>query len=178
MDALLVALLGLIAAERLGELVLSRRNQRRLLARGGQLVDADGYTALVAVHVLWFPAILAGHVLAPWAGRWAGTWPLLALYGLAEGLRWWAITTLGERWTTRVVVLPGEEPVREGPYRWLAHPNYLAVAVELAVLPLAFGLPGIAAAWTVANGLALRRRIATETAALEAARQAGTPLGP
>lgn len=169
MDALFLALVGLVALQRVVEVVVSRRNQARLLEAGGRLVDGDGFAAIAAVHVLWFPAMLAEHHLAPWAGGFAGTWPLLALFAAAEGLRLWAIGTLGRRWTTRVVVLDGEALVDEGPYRWLDHPNYLAVAIELAALPLAFGLPVTAVMATLANGVAIRHRIRCEARALEAA---------
>lgn len=163
---LLWILLSLIAVERLIELVVSRRHQQALLERGGRLVADDGYRWLVALHLLWFPAIALEAMVGPWAGHWAGTWPLLAVYAGAEILRLWTISTLGERWTTRVVVVPGADPIQAGPYRWLDHPNYAAVAVELAVLPLAFGLPVTALVATLANGLALRHRIQVEEAAL------------
>lgn len=160
-------LLGAIAVQRLAEVAISRRNQRTLLERGARLVEGDAYPWIATVHVLWFPATAAEILWAPWAGAWAGTWPLLAAYAAAEVLRVWAIRTLGPRWTTRVVVLPDENPVQAGPYRWLDHPNYAAVAVELAALPLAFGAPATALAATTANGLALRRRIEIEEAHLE-----------
>lgn len=169
MDALFLAVVGVVAAQRLVELVVSRRNQRRLVERGGRLVEDDGFGLIAAIHVLWFPAMLAEHLWAPWAGAFAGTWPLLGAYVAAEALRLWAIGTLGDRWTTRVVVLPDADLVDGGPYRWLDHPNYVAVSIELALLPLAFALPVTALAATVANAVALRRRVTIETEALEAA---------
>lgn len=169
-------LVGLVALQRVGELWLNRRNIERLLARGARLVDGDGYRRIVPVHVAWFVAIVFEALLAPWAGTWAGTWPLLGAYALAEALRLWTMATLGERWTTRVVVLPGAEPTREGPFGWLDHPIYLAVSVELAVLPLAFGLPVTAVAISLANAWALRARIRVEEDALAQA-QAEDPPG-
>lgn len=177
MDRLFLAIVGVVALERLVELVVSRRNQRALLSRGGRLVEGDGFGLLVAVHVSWFPAMLVEHQLAPWAGRWSGTWLLLGAYLVAEALRLWAIATLGRRWTTRVVVLEDAALVQEGPYRWLDHPNYVAVAVELAALPLAFGLPATAALAALANGIGLTRRIRVEEAALGRSGGASGPDG-
>lgn len=175
-------LLGFIGLQRLGELWLNRRNQRRLLDRGARLVAGDGYRAIVAIHVAWFAAIALEAALAPWAGTWLATLPLLGAYAAAEALRLWTMRTLGERWTTRVVVLPGAEVIENGPYRWLDHPIYLAVGIELVALPLAFGLPVTALAIGVANTLALRRRIRIEEQALgdaanAARQQASTSAG-
>jgi methyltransferase len=157
-------IVAFVGVQRLIELVVSRRNLSRLLDRGGRLIEGDGHRAIVAVHVAWFLAMGAEHVLASWSGWHAATVPLLGGFVLAEGLRLWAIGTLGERWTTRVVVVD-EPPVEAGPYRWLAHPNYVAVWIELVVLPLAFGLWITAAGIAVAKTLALVRRIRREEAA-------------
>lgn len=172
LQRVLYGLLGVVAVQRLVELVISRRHERRLLERGAQSVEEDGFGLLALIHTLWFPAMLAEHLWAPWAGAWLGTWPLIGLFVAAEGFRLWAITTLGERWTTRVVVLPGASRIEEGPYRWLDHPNYAAVAVELAALPLAFGLWGTALVASLANAIAIKRRLSVEEAALEAAANA------
>jgi methyltransferase len=163
---LLWVLVALVGLQRLAELALNRRNQRRLLARGGRLVDDDGYARLIAVHATWFVGIVAEATLAPWAGTWAATWPLLGLYAVAEALRLWTMATLGERWTTRVVVLPGADPIEGGPFRYVDHPIYRAVTIELVALPLAFALPVTAIVVGVANALALRSRIRIEEDAL------------
>lgn len=170
--------LGLLAGERLVELAISRRNQRRLLARGATLVEPDGFGLILAVHVGLFPALVVEHLAAPWAGTHPWTWPLLGLALAAQVLRYWVIGTLGERWATRVLVLPGEPPVARGPYRFLAHPNYAAIVLELAVLPLAFGLFVSAAAHSLVNAVALRRRIRVENAALRAATEDRQPPPP
>jgi methyltransferase len=166
---LLWILVGLIGLQRLGELALNRRNQDRLLDRGARLVEDDGYRAIVLVHASWFAGLGLEAAWGPWTGTWAGTWPLLGAYAVAEVLRLWTMGTLGERWTTRVIVIPGADPIEEGPFAWLDHPIYLAVTVELIALPLAFQLWGTATVIGVGNLLALRRRIAIEEAALERA---------
>lgn len=163
---LLWVLVAVIAVQRVGELALNRRNQRRLLARGGRLVDDDGYGWLIAVHAAWFLGIVIEAALAPWAGAWGATWPLLGLYAAAEALRLWTMITLGERWTTRVIVIPGAEPIDEGPFRWMDHPIYRAVSIELVALPLAFALPVTAIVVGLANAVALRSRIRIEEDAL------------
>lgn len=168
---LLWALLGLIALQRVGELALNRRNQGRLLDRGARLVSQDGYRAIVAVHAAWFLAIALEGTLAPWAaGTWMATWPLLGLYAVAEVLRLWTMRTLGERWTTRVIVLPGAQVIEDGPFGFLDHPIYVAVWIELVALPLAFGLPVTAVVIGLANTLALIHRIRIEEQALSEAK--------
>jgi methyltransferase len=168
-------LLALVGLQRVGELALNSRNQRRLLERGARLVPDDGYRAILAVHVGWFLGIVAEGALAPWAGTWLGTWPLLGLFAAAEALRLWTMATMGERWTTRVIVLPGADPIEEGPFAWMDHPIYVAVTIELFALPAAFGLPVVAVLATVGNLLALRNRIRVEESALAQAQ--ATPDG-
>lgn len=175
MTRLFWALVGFVALQRVGELALNRRNQRRLLERGARLVEEDGYRLLVAVHVTWFVTMVAEATLAPWTGVWRATWPLLGLYAVAEALRLWTMATLGERWTTRVVVVPGAEPIEEGPFRWMDHPIYRAVTIELVALPLAFALPVTAVLVGVGNALALRRRVRIEEAALAQAAGGAQP---
>jgi methyltransferase len=162
-------LLAAVALERLVELRVSRRNARRLLAAGGAEVGRGHYPAMVALHAALLAACAAEPALlpAPWPA--AVALPAAALVLLAQGLRWWAVAALGGRWTTRVVVLPGAAPVRSGPYRWLRHPNYLAVAVEVAALPLACGAWRAALLGTAANALLLAVRIRAEERALGAA---------
>lgn len=162
MTGLAYALAAFVGLERLVELVVNRRNLDRLLEQGGRLVEADGYRAIVAVHAAWFAGLIAEATWAPWAGLWRGS---LAFAGLAlagEALRLWAISTLGRRWTTRVVVVPGEAPVRGGPYRWLTHPNYLGVALVLLAVPLVVGLWVTALVASLANAAALAHRIRVE----------------
>jgi methyltransferase len=162
-------LLLAVAAERVAELAVSGRNARRLLARGAVEAGRGHYPAMVAFHVALLLACFAEPALLP--GRWpvSATWTAAALVLLAQGLRWWVVATLGGRWTTRVLVLPGAAPIRSGPYRWLRHPNYLAVAVEVLALPLATGAWRTALVATALDAVLLRVRIRAEERALGAA---------
>lgn len=164
--ALGYGLLALVALERVAELLVSERNARATLARGGVEAAREHYPAMVAFHAL-FLALCAVEPLA-----FPAAWPLGVAVAAAvatvaaQALRWWAIATLGERWSTRVVVLPGAAPVTGGPYRLMRHPNYLAVIVELAALPLALGAWRTALLATVVNAWILAVRIPAEERAL------------
>lgn len=155
-----LAVLGLVTLQRLGELALARRNTRRLLARGGVESGAEHYPLIIGLHAAW----LAGLWLLGWSRPVMVFW--LAAYIALQGLRIWILLSLGERWTTRIITVPGEPLVRRGPYRWLPHPNYLLVAAEVAVLPLVFGLPAYAVVFFVLNASVLWVRIRVENAAL------------
>jgi methyltransferase len=157
--------LALVTIQRLGELALSRRNTRRLKARGGYEVASGHYRAMVALHVAW----LAGLWLLAFDRAPNLVW--LAAYGVLQVMRLWVIATLGSRWTTRIVVVPGAALVRTGPYRFLSHPNYAVVAAEIAVLPLAFGLGWFALIFSLLNAIVLAIRIRAEGAALAATSQ-------
>ncbi len=159
---LAVVILGLVTLQRLGELALARRNTRRLLARGAHEVGAGHYPLIVFLHVAW----LAGLWLLAWDRPVRPVW--LLVFMVLQALRIWVIATLGARWTTRIIVLPGAPLVRRGPYRFIAHPNYLVVCAEIAALPLAFGLPLYALIFFVLNGAVLALRIGAETRALAA----------
>jgi len=167
---LLHSYLFLLAAERAVELVVSTRNARRLLAAGGQESGRRHYPAMVAFHSLFLLAAFVEPLL--WPAAWVAGWPAaaaLAALGaalLAQALRWWAVASLQGRWTTRVIVLPGAPPVTGGPYRFLRHPNYLAVVVELAVVPLIGGAVVTALLATLGNALLLAVRIPAEERAL------------
>jgi len=159
-------LIAFVAAQRLIELGFARRNTLRLRAAGGVEFGAAHYPLIVALHTFW--------LLGLWMlGHGSGVDPLwLAIFvGLQAG-RLWVIASLGRRWTTRVIVLPGTRAVARGPYRWLSHPNYLIVALEIAVVPLALGLPAFAVAFTLANAALLGLRIRVESRALAWAVQA------
>jgi methyltransferase len=160
-----LALLGLVAGERGAELSLSTRNARRLRARGGRETGQGLYRVMVAFHAVFLPALALGAIALrdpppPWA------WLAVAGALAAQGLRWWAVRTLGDRWSTRVIVVPREKPVTAGPYRWLRHPNYLAVIVEMACLPLAWGMWRLALLFTTGNAIILWLRIRDEERAL------------
>jgi methyltransferase len=155
-----IAVLALVTAQRLGELVLASRNTKRLLARGAVETGAEHYPLIVGLHAAWV------------VGLWALAWdqpvrlPWLAAYLALLALRVWTLVSLGERWTTRIITLPGEPLVRRGPYRYLPHPNYLVVVGEIAVLPLVFGLWAYAAVFSVLNASILWVRIRAEERAL------------
>lgn len=155
-----IAILALVTLQRLAELALAASNTRRLLAAGGKEHGSGHYPLIIAVHLAWLATL---WWLSP--GRDIQlAW--LALFGLLQLARAWVIITLGRRWTTRIIVVPGEPPMTSGPYRWLNHPNYWVVAGEIAVLPLAFGLPWVALAFTLLNALVMQVRIASEDRAL------------
>ena len=155
-----IIILALVTLQRLGELWLSNRNTRRLLDRGAQEVGAAHYPLIVATHALWLAAL---WWLAP--GRAISLFWLVLFIVLQLG-RAWVIATLGDRWTTRIIVLPDAPLVRRGPYRFVNHPNYVVVTGEIAVLPLAFGLWQIALIFTVLNAAVLAIRIRQENRAL------------
>jgi len=163
--ALYLAVLAAVVLERGVELWLSERNARRAIARGGVEHGRGHYPVMVALHTGFLLACAAEALVFP---RPPPPAALLALGGAlaAQGLRWWVVAALGERWSTRVVVLPGEPPVTGGPYRWLRHPNYLAVVVEVACLPLAWGSWRTALLFSLGNAALLRVRIRAEERAL------------
>ncbi len=158
--------LGLLAAERLGELALSRRNARRAFAQGGYEVAAGHFGAMATLHTLFLVACAVEVVWCRRACPGAIGAVACAAALAAQALRQWAIATLGDRWNVRIIVVPGAPPVTAGPYRLVRHPNYLAVVVELAAVPLAHGAWLTAVAFSLANALMLRVRIPAEEAAL------------
>ena len=167
-DSWYLALLGVVALERLAELVVTTRNARWSFARGGVESGRGHYPAMVALHVAFLAAcaveVVAGHrPFVPWLG-----WPMLALAAAAQVLRWTCIATLGHHWNARVIVVPGAPLVRSGPYRLLRHPNYVAVVVEFVALPLVHTAWLTALVGSVLNAMVLRTRIRVENAALAA----------
>jgi methyltransferase len=157
------AILGLVTLQRLGELVLSRRNTERLLAQGAREAAPGHYPLIVALHAAWLVGL---WYVVVWRLGIGVSWSWLAVFVVLQGLRVWAIVTLGPRWTTRIIVLPGAPLVREGPYRFVSHPNYCIVAAEILVLPLCFGLVWYGVVFSVLNALVLWIRIRAEEAAL------------
>ena len=156
-------ILALVTAQRLAELILARRNTMVLLARGAYEVSPGHYPLIVAVHASWLAAL---WWLAPGEPV---RWPLIALFVLLQLGRLWVLATLGPRWTTRIIVVPGERLVARGPFRLVRHPNYLVVTGEIAVLPLAFGLWQVALLFSLANAAVLAIRIRAEEKALASA---------
>lgn len=159
---LTVLVLAFVTLQRLGELVIARRNTARLLENGAIEVAPDHYKLIVGLHTLWL------------AGLWylaltRGLMPdllLLAVFVVLQGLRVWVLATLGPRWTTRIIVVPGEQLVSRGPYRYLSHPNYWIVIGEIIVLPLAFGLLWFGVVFSILNLAILSVRIRAENKAL------------
>lgn len=152
-------------AERLVELLLSERHRRWALRRGGLEFGRAHYPGMVMLH----GGLLAGCARRAWRGAATAGPPATTMIGLvlaAQALRWWCIASLGRQWNTRIVVIPGAPRCRSGPYRRWRHPNYVAVAIEGAALPLAVGAGGIAAAFTAANGILLAVRVRAEDRAL------------
>lgn len=155
-----VVVLAFVTLQRLAELAIARRNTHALLARGAYERGSGHYPLMVAMHAAW----LIGLWVLAWDRPVGLGW--LAAFGLLQMLRVWVLATLGGRWTTRIIVLPGAPLIRRGPYRLLRHPNYLVVVGEIAILPLAFGLGAYAAVFTILNAAVLWVRLRAENHAL------------
>jgi methyltransferase len=168
-QAILWALVAIIAVQRVSELRLAKRNLQWALDQGGRLIEEPHYFLFFILHVGWlFAWPLEAWLRGPQLGL---AWPAwLAGFALAEALRYWAIASLGPRWNTKIVVIEGAPLIRRGPYRFIAHPNYLAVALELVCVPMVFGAWITAITCTILNAaLLLGLRIPAETAAIRAA---------
>ncbi len=167
-------ILALVTLQRLGELILAQRNTARLLARGAHEVGAAHYPLIVLLHAAWLAGLwYLGFDKAP-----SLAW--LAVFVVLQVARVWVIATLGERWTTRIIVLPGVPLVATGPFRFVSHPNYCIVAAEILVLPLVFDLLAYGVVFSILNALVLWRRIGAENAALRqnGPGEAPTPAAP
>ena len=155
-----IAILAFVTLQRLSELPIARANTQRLIEQGAHEVAPGHYPLIVAVHILWLAAL---WLQAP-------GWPVhplfLALFVVLQVLRVWTLRTLGDRWTTRIIIVPGETLVARGPYRFVNHPNYLVVIGEIAVLPLVFGLGWTALVFSLLNAAVLITRIRAEGRAL------------
>jgi methyltransferase len=162
-----ITILSLVTLQRLVELYIARRNTRKLLERGGFELGSNHYPFIVALHALWL------------AGLWylviyqspALSLPWIFAYLVLEAARGWVIAALGSRWTTRIIVVPGETLIDEGPYKYIRHPNYMVVAGEIFILPMAFGFWWYAIIFGVLNIAVLWWRIRTEDAALKELRE-------
>ena len=162
---LLAVAVLLVAAQRLFELRLARRNERRARAWGAGEWGKGHYPFIVGLHSLWLVSTLVEGLLR--GPVFPVYWPAaLALFLLVQPLRYWAILSLGESWNTKILVVPGAKPVRSGPYRYLNHPNYVVVVVEILTFPLIFGAWLTALAFTLLNAVVLRVRIREENRAL------------
>ncbi|HUL90463.1 MAG TPA: isoprenylcysteine carboxylmethyltransferase family protein [Pseudolabrys sp.] len=158
-------LVAFLVVQRLSELAFAQFNTARLRAKGAVEFGATHYPLLIVLHGLWLLGLWAFGHNQPINLFW------LAIFVVLQFGRLWVISSLGRRWTTRVIVLRGAAPVVRGPYRWLKHPNYLIVALEIAVVPLALGLPMFALVFSIANAALLIYRIRIEKKALAWAAQ-------
>lgn len=158
----------LVAFQRLGELVYAERNRRRLMAEGGVEVGARHFPLFVLLHGLWLVAIAV--MLDPDVPV---AWPWLVVFILLQIARVWVLVTLGRYWTTRIITVPDRPLVAGGPYRLSRHPNYAIVILEIAVLPLVFGLWSVALVFSLLNALLIRHRIKVEDEALAERRGIG-----
>ena len=168
-------IMALVTLQRLSELVIARRNTQRLLAQGATEYGRGHYPVMVTLHAAWLAALWFS------VGEQPVNLVLLGVFAVLQALRVWVLAVLGPRWTTRIIVLPGAPLVKRGPFRWLSHPNYCVVTAEIAVLPLTFGLFGIAALFTLLNAAMLYVRIGAEARALRSnavLRANGPPLTP
>jgi methyltransferase len=156
-----ILILTLVTAQRVGELFYARHNTQRLIARGGREFGAVHYPAIVALHAAW--------LIGLWYFAWDKevVWTFALFYLALQAFRVWMLVSIGDRWTTRIIVLPGEPLVAKGPYRFLRHPNYALVVFEIACLPMVFGMWFFAIVFTLLNGVVLGWRIRTEEQALK-----------
>ena len=159
-----VAILGFVTLQRLLEMRLADSHSRKLLAEGAVEHGREHYPFIVALHAAWLAALWW------WAPGRPINLPLLVLFAVLQIGRVWVIRSLGNRWTTRIIVKPGAPLVRRGPYRFVNHPNYLIVTAEIAVLPLVFGLCQIAVLFSALNAIVLTVRIRAENRALASLR--------
>lgn len=157
---LTLAILGYVTLQRGLELMVAARNTRRLKAEGAVEVGRGHHPLLVALHAAWLATLWVMAFGRPVLG------PLLAAFAFVQLLRYWTLASIGRRWTTRILVLEGETLVARGPYRFIAHPNYVVVVLEIAILPALFGLLWVAVIFSILNALALAIRIPAETHAL------------
>jgi methyltransferase len=165
-------ILAAVTLQRAGELVVARGNTRKLMARGAVEVAPTHYPLIVVLHAAWLVSLWVFGSHQPVNAV------ALACYLVLQGFRIWVLRTLGPRWTTRIIVLPEQPLVAAGPYRWLSHPNYAVVVGEIAVLPLVFSLPLLAAVFTILNAAVLAIRIRAENRALAGSRETIAPDTP
>jgi methyltransferase len=159
-----IIILALVTLQRLSEVVIAQRNTKELLGKGAVEHGAAHYPVMVSLHAAW----LAGLWLFGWSAE--IIWPFMLAYVLLQGFRLWILTTLGRRWSTRILTVPGETLVTRGPYRFMRHPNYALVLLEIPLLPLSLGLNWFALAFCLLNMAMLAWRISVEEKALSPSR--------
>ncbi|HZX14117.1 MAG TPA: isoprenylcysteine carboxylmethyltransferase family protein [Thermodesulfobacteriota bacterium] len=157
-----------VILQRLTELLIAKRNERILKAQGGIEFDKNGYRVIVIMHVAFFVSLICEKVFL---SRMLNSYWIIfaALFGVAQFLRYWAIKSLGVYWNTKILVLPTHKLVNTGPYKYLRHPNYIAVVIEFAVIPLIFSCYLTAFVFSLINLILLRRRIKIEESAIRKA---------
>lgn len=165
MDTIFILFLLLIGLQRISELFYAKRNERILKEKGAAEYDAGGYKVIVIMHVMFFVSLVSERLFLETAYNFLSPY-LFVVFVLAQFLRYWAISSLGQYWNTKLLVLHGCEPVARGPYKYLRHPNYVAVVTELAVIPLIFSCYITAVVFSIINLGVLRRRIEIEEKAL------------
>ncbi|MCF6093770.1 hypothetical protein L1765_07225 [Microaerobacter geothermalis] len=159
-------MMGIVTLQRIAEIKIANQNKEMMFSKGGFEVGKEHYKYIVWLHIFFFAAMIGEAV---WFGVYPPVWWTLPLviFILAQGLRYWCIRSLGPFWNTRIIVLPGSQPICSGPYRFFRHPNYLVVSIELFTLPLIFGLYIPALLFPILNGLLLTMvRIPIEEKAL------------
>jgi methyltransferase len=159
-------ILAILIVERFYELARARRNARTAFARGAIEVGQVHYRVMVALHTLFIISCAAEATFFPRAFAPIVVWIALGAEVVAQALRYWTVTTLGERWNTRIIVNPERTPITSGPYRFMRHPNYLAVAIEMAAVPMIGGAIFTAIAFSIGNALILAVRIPAEERAM------------
>lgn len=164
-----LGVLALVAIQRLGELVLDKRNTTSLLSQGGVEHGAKHYPLFIILHSAWLASLVAWVLVYQSVPHWG----LIAAFCALQAGRVWVLRTLGPYWTTRIISVPGAPLVKKGPYRFIRHPNYCIVVGEIALLPLALGAWPIALIFSVLNGALLTHRIRIENAALSSRHQEG-----
>lgn len=158
-------ILGILIIQRISELLIARRNESYVKAIGAREYDRSGYRLIVLMHIGFFISLISEYLFSN--GNLNKFWiTLLIIFILAQFLRYWAIGALGRNWNTKILVIPGTEPINRGPYKYVKHPNYIAVITEIAVIPLIFSCYFTAVVFSILNVLVLKRRIKIEEAAL------------
>jgi methyltransferase len=161
-------MISAVIVQRLVELRLAEKNRQKALSAGAVEVGAKHYPLFVILHTAWLAGWLVESIVAPHTMTFGDSLALFEAFLLAQGLRYWAIASLGEAWNTRILVLPGARRIRRGPYKWVSHPNYIAVAIELLCAPLIFGAWRTALVATILNAaLLLLIRIPMENKAMQ-----------
>jgi len=156
-----------VILQRLAELVVAKRNEKKLFSLGAVEYDCAGYKVIVAMHTLFFISLIGEYVFLQNGIGLSSFWiPLFIVFLFTQFIRYWALASLGKYWNTRIIILAGSPRIRKGPYKFLNHPNYVAVIIELLVIPLMFECYITALVFTLANLIVLKRRIKLENQAL------------